>query len=144
MIVKDMRRGGTRQGGGRPLGRTQAGCSGTAHDATVSRLAAVDLRAVLHSPPEGWSLPQVPASASRLDLWRAKLTVDTANGRGESSELAPRMLSRLERRRPAPTVPSRTLVCRYLSAPVSAMPLVSIRADRLSRKCACRCPIASR
>jgi hypothetical protein len=46
---------------------------------------------------------------------------------GESSppELAPRMLSRLERRRPAPTVPSRTLVCRYLSAPVSAMPLVS-------------------
>ena len=48
------------------------------------------------------------------------------------------------RRRPAPTVPSRTLVCRYLSASELTMPLVGIRADPLSRKCACHCPIASR
>jgi len=47
--------------------------------------------------------------------------------RGASSQDSPLPFCSV-RRRPAPTVPSRTLVCRYLSA---QMPLVSIRADRV-------------
>src|SRR4030095_11464927 len=58
---------------------------------------------------------------------------------------APRMSFRLERRRPPPTVPSRTLVCRYLSAPESTMPLVKYSGRsgcRVSVLAAARSPLA--
>ena len=71
--------------------RRLAGYSEMAHDATVSQLAALNLRVVLHSPPRGGHWHRCRQAASWLGLRRAKLIVNTANGRGESSEPAPHM-----------------------------------------------------
>jgi hypothetical protein len=83
------------------------------------------------STPMGTGNPELlPPPMPRIQAPIASDLISSADTR-RSVAKAPRMSSRLERRRPARAVPSRTLACRYLSAPVSTMPLVSIRADRV-------------
>jgi hypothetical protein len=82
---------------------------------------------------------------ARLNIDRSRATRSRQRTRGRSVAKAPRMSFRLEGRRPPPTVPSRTLVCRYLSAPESTMPLVKYSGRsgcRVSVLAAARSPLA--